>query len=130
MENKLSAPVPGIDMSFCGRYVRRHSSSTGATPPRSPTFLIHKPPSNPGDLSTANNTRYPLSPTLGRMFASLTPTKKVCTMDCSQCRSFMAKNLRSDSDSPNNLAGSECLSAPCSRKSSVVFHGKFIFKHL
>ena len=51
MENKLSAPVPGIDMSFCGRYVRRHSSSTGATPPRSPTFLIHKPPSNPDDLS-------------------------------------------------------------------------------
>ena len=54
MENKLrlEAPVTGIDMSFCGRYVRRHSSSTGATPPRSPTFLIHKPPSNPGDLSS------------------------------------------------------------------------------
>ena len=70
--------------------------------------------------------RYPLSPSFGRMFSSLTPTKKVCTMDCTHCRSFMARNLRSES--PNNgggKAGPECLSAPCSRKSSVVFHGKF-----
>ena len=72
--------------------------------------------------------RYPLSPSFSRVFSTLTPTKRVCTMDCTHCRSFMARNLRSES--PNNgkaLFGSECLSAPCSRKSSVVFHGKFVY---
>ena len=114
MENKLSvSPMPtDLRMGF-----RRHSSSA-RTPPRSPIFLIHKPDSTPGDLGSTDsnisgyslsNDKHLLSP-LNRRFS----TKKVCTMDCANCRSI-AKNLRAES--PNQIG---FLSAPCSRKSSMA----------
>lgn len=122
MENKLKLVV---DMSINEDegISRRHSSSSACTPPRSPLFLIHKPPSSPGGLSNCSassnehirNPRNSLSP-FGRY--SSNSAKKVCTMDCAHCR-HMARNLRSESPNFN-----ECLSAPCSRKSSVVY-GKF-----
>ena len=115
MENQLTAPV--YDGSFFGKYVRRHSSSTGCTPPKSPIFLIHKPPSTPNDLSANGDLkdRPNLSP-LNRFLS--TPTKKVCTMDCAHCR-HVARSLR-----PESPSFAECLSAPCSRKSSVGHNGK------
>ena len=105
---------------------RRHSSSSAMTPPKSPSFCIHKPPSSPGGLSvtgrsgSGNIDQHSLSPMIGRFFGSLSPTtsKKVCTMDCAHCR-HMARNSRSGSP---NFA--ECVSAPCSRKSSIFAAGK------
>ena len=118
MENKLSAPV--TDILFSGN-VRRHSSS--CTPPRSPIFLIHKTPSSPGAdprASASSLENGGCSPTIrSHDRNSLSPfgrfgtTKKVCTMDCAHCRTI-CRNSRSESP---NFA--ECLSAPCSRKSSV-----------
>ena len=116
MENKLTLTAP--DLQLGGTYRRHSSSSVSPTPPRSPTFLIHKPPSSPGGLSNCSSNgpdRNSLSPNVGRFFTLSSPTtKKVCTMDCAHCK-HMAKNLRAASPIFNDSA-----SAPCSRKSSVV----------
>lgn len=113
---------PDIRGSGRDRAFRRHSSST-CTPPRSPIFLIHKPPSTPGtpmgstdsNISISDN-KHLLSP-LNRRFG----TKKVCTMDCPNCRSMAAQKLRAES--PNYVG---FLSAPCSRKSSMASGKKII----
>ena len=117
MENKLTPP----DLQL-GDNVRRHSSSSvSPTPPRSPLFLIHKPPSSPGGLSNCSSNgpdRNSLSPNIGRFFTLSSPsTKKVCTMDCAHCK-HMARSLRPASPLYDSS------SAPCSRKGSVVV-GKF-----
>ena len=129
MENKLSVSPftmghPDIRSgSSRDRAFRRHSSST-CTPPRSPIFLIHKPPSTPGtpgDLGSTDSNisisdKHLLSP-LNRRFS----TKKVCTMDCPNCRNMAAQKLRAES--PNYVG---FLSAPCSRKSSMASGKKII----
>ena len=116
MENQLSVSTMGSDnhrrSNSRDRAFRRHSSST-CTPPRSPIFLIHKPPSTPGDLGSTDSNisdKHLLSP-LNRRFS----TKKVCTMDCPNCRNMAAQKLRAES--PNHIG---FLSAPCSRKASMA----------
>ena len=121
-ENNLTAP----DLTLGGNVRRHSSSSVRDTPPRSPTFLIHKPPSSPGGLSNCSSNggtdrnSLSVSPNIGggRFFtlASPTITKKVCTMDCSHC-AHMAKNSRAASPM---FGDDSSASAPCSRKPSVV----------
>ena len=126
--NTLSAPTTHHNNGG-----RRHSSSSAITPPRSPTVLIHKPPSSPGGLSSVSgaspnqNSDFggsgTLSPAVNRFFTLSPTTKKVCTMDCGHCR-HLARSLREESASPLGFPAS----APCSRKSSVVVGKKNVAK--
>ena len=70
--------------------------------------------SNPSDNGSSLLERFFPSPTSNNRY------KKVCTLDCEPCRMRIKQLIREES----NLMPYECLSAPCSRKSSQACDGE------
>eukprot|EP00095_Tigriopus_kingsejongensis_P000210 maker-scaffold41_size498431-snap-gene-3.28 protein:Tk00210 transcript:maker-scaffold41_size498431-snap-gene-3.28-mRNA-1 annotation:"atrial natriuretic peptide receptor 2-like" len=97
--------MDNIQIPVFSDFGRRGSNTSvlSATPPKSPTIFLEKPCS-PGAISNC-------SFELRRILSS--PVKKLCTMDCSNCRK-MTLQVREEARSPFDYA----FSAPCSRKSS------------
>ena len=100
-------PIPRITMDFA-----RRGSNTSIGSSISPTFLAPKPPVSPGAISNC-------SAEIRRFFGP-SPSKKVCTMDCSNCRQ-MARQIRDQQQAEGlqSPVDSAASSAACSRKSSV-----------
>ncbi len=75
--------------------------------------------SNPSESGSCLLERFFPSPTANNRY------KKVCTLDCESCRLRIKQLIREES----TLMPYECLSAPCSRKSSQACDGEQHFQH-
>ena len=87
---------------------------THGSPPVGLNVQCSSSGSNPGDNGSSLLERFFPSPTSNNRY------KKVCTLDCESCRHRIKQLIREES----NLMPYECLSAPCSRKSSQACDGK------
>ena len=87
---------------------------THGSPPVGLSVQCSSSGSNPGDNGSSLLERFFPSPTSNNRY------KKVCTLDCESCRHRIKQLIREES----NLMPYECLSAPCSRKSSQACDGK------